>query len=58
MLSNTNISKHDFRISNVIDEISMQGVSWTWDLQNSLKIRENAENVSPGLWIPLHPNTM
>ena len=34
------------------------GPSWTLDQQNSVKICENLENVRPGLWIFLHPNTM
>ena len=34
------------------------GASWTLDSHNSMKIRENPENVLPGLWILLHLNTM
>ena len=34
------------------------GASWTLDSHNSMKIPENPENVLPGLWILLHPNTM
>ena len=32
--------------------------SWTLDPHNSMKIRENPENICTGLWIILHPNTM
>ena len=32
--------------------------SWTLDPNNSMKIRENLENVRPVLRIPLNPNTM
>ena len=34
------------------------GVSWTLVLHNFMKICKNAENVSHGLWILLHPNTI
>ena len=34
------------------------GASGTLDHYNSIKIRENTENVLPGLWILFHPNTM
>ena len=33
------------------------GASWTSDSHNSMKIRRNPENLLPGLWILLHPNT-
>ena len=35
-----------------------RGASGTLDHYNSIKIRENTENVLPGLWILFHPNTM
>ena len=34
------------------------GATWTLDLQNSIKIHKNSENVYPGLWILLPHNAM
>ena len=34
------------------------GKNWTLGMHNSMEILENPENVLPGLWIILHPNTM
>ena len=34
------------------------GTSWTLDPHNSIKICGDPENVLPGLWVLLHPNTM
>ena len=47
----------DFGVSDTTDEISLWGLT-PLDPQNSMKIRENPENIRPGLWIILHPNTM
>ena len=46
--SNTNVSKQ------MISGLAMPMIkcaSWTWDQHNSMQICENAENISPGLWI-------
>ena len=50
------MAKETYGVSDDIDKISVRGASCTLDQHNSMKIRENAENVLSGLWILLHPN--
>ena len=45
-------------LATLLMKVLSGGTSWTLDPHNSMKIRENPENVLPGLWILWHLNAM